>query len=161
MHSIIAVDPEDRIMPKKIMPTAYLLFALIAIILLHFLAPIGRIISPPMNLVGLLLLVPGVALNLLADRAFKENNTTVKPFDESRLLITDGVFGISRHPMYLGFVLILLGVTVLLGSISPYPVILVFAILMDAGFIRMEERMLEAQFPEAWQEYKSQVRRWI
>jgi protein-S-isoprenylcysteine O-methyltransferase Ste14 len=63
--------------------------------------------------------------------------------------------------MYLGFVLILLGVAVLLGSISPYPVILVFAILLDIGFIRTEESMLEAQFPVAWKEYKSQVRRWI
>jgi protein-S-isoprenylcysteine O-methyltransferase Ste14 len=143
------------------MPTTYLLVALIAIILLHFFVPIGRLIPPPQNLVGLLLLVPGIALNLLADRAFKENNTTVKPFDESRILLTDGVFRISRHPMYLGFVLILLGVAVLLGSISPYPVILVFAILLDIGFIRTEESMLEAQFPVAWKEYKSQVRRWI
>ena len=158
---IISVAPEVRIMPKKIMPTTYLLIALIAIILLHFFAPIGRIITPPLNLVGLLLLIPGVALNLLADRAFKENGTTVKPFDESTVLVTDGVFRISRHPMYLGFALVLLGVAVLLGSISPYLVTLAFVILMDVGFIRMEERMLENQFPEAWQEYKSQVRRWI
>jgi protein-S-isoprenylcysteine O-methyltransferase Ste14 len=161
LYPIIIADPEDSVMPKKIMPTTYLLVVLIAIILLHFFAPISRIITPPLNLVGLLLLVPGVAMNLLADRAFKEQNTTVKPFDESRVLITDGVFSISRHPMYLGFVLILLGVALLLGSISPYPVIIAFAILMDVGFIRMEERMLEAQFPEAWQKYKSQIRRWI
>jgi protein-S-isoprenylcysteine O-methyltransferase Ste14 len=158
---ILTADPEDDSVPKKIMPTTYLLIALVAIILLHFLAPIGMIIPSPLNFIGLLLLVPGVVLNLLADRAFKENNTTVKPFDESSVLVTDGVFRISRHPMYLGFVLVLLGVAVLLGSVSPYPVILVFAILMDVGFIRMEESMLEAQFPGAWQDYKSRVRRWI
>jgi len=148
-------------MPKKIMPTSYLLAALLLIILLHCVVPIGTIVAAPWSLLGLLPLTLGVALNLIADRAFKQHDTTVKPFDESNLLITDGVFRISRHPMYLGFVLVLLGVALLLGSISPYVVMIAFALLMDLGFIRMEESMLEAQFPQAWREYKSQVRRWI
>ena len=63
--------------------------------------------------------------------------------------------------MYLGFVLILFGLSLLLGSISPYIVVMVFAILMDVVFIRVEERMLEAKFGDAWKAYKSKVRRWI
>ncbi len=148
-------------MPKKIMPTTYLLISLILIILLHFLFPIAALVAPPWNLLGVIPLVLGVALNLIADGAFKQRGTTVKPFDESAVLITDGVFRISRHPMYLGFVLVLLGVALLLGSTSPYMIVLAFAVLMDIGFIRMEESMLEAQFPQEWLAYKSQVRRWL
>ena len=37
----------------------------------------------------------------------------------------------------------------------------VFAVLMDRVFIRIEERMLEARFGQAWLEYKATVRRWI
>ncbi len=148
-------------MPKKIMPTTYLLVALVLVILLHFFLPIATLVTSPWNLFGLVPLILGIALNLVADRAFKLHDTTVKPFKESRVLITNGVFRISRHPMYLGFVLVLLGVAMLLGSISPYVIVVGFAVLMDVGFIRMEESMLEAQFPQAWKEYESQVRRWI
>jgi protein-S-isoprenylcysteine O-methyltransferase Ste14 len=73
----------------------------------------------------------------------------------------DGAYGISRHPMYLGFVLILIGVSLLVGSISPYIIVLLFAVLVEVVFIRGEEEMLEARFQEAWVQYRSKVRKWI
>jgi protein-S-isoprenylcysteine O-methyltransferase Ste14 len=63
--------------------------------------------------------------------------------------------------MYLGFGFDLLGIAVLMGSLSPYVVILVFMILMDIVFVRTEERMLENTFGADWIEYKKKVRRWI
>ena len=57
----------------------------------------------------------GIALNLAADNSFKRYKTTVKPVENSTVLITAGVFRLSRHPMYLGFVLILVGITLLMG----------------------------------------------
>ena len=148
-------------MLKKVLPPTYLLVAIILIVLLHFIFPITNIIEIPWNLIGLLPLILGVALNLIADRAFKRNQTTVKPFQESSTLITDGVYRLSRHPMYLGFVLILVGISLLLGSISPYIVVIAFTILMDFVFIRVEEMMLEDKFQDEWKQYKSKVRRWI
>lgn len=148
-------------MLEKIMPTTYLLTALLLIILLHYLLPIGTLVPSPWNLLGLAPLALGIALNLIADRAFKQHDTSVKPYDLSNVLITDGVFRISRHPMYLGFVLVLLGIALLLGSTSPYVIVVAFGVLMDVVFIRMEESMLNEQFPEAWREYTSHVRRWI
>ena len=150
-----------NIMLRRILPPSYLYVAIVFIVLLHFIFPIGRILKIPWNLIGLVPLVLGSALNLIVDHAFKRYQTTVKPFQESSALITDGVYQFSRHPMYLGFVLILFGLSLLLGSISPYIVVMVFAILMDVVFIRVEERMLEAKFGDAWKAYKSKVRRWI
>jgi protein-S-isoprenylcysteine O-methyltransferase Ste14 len=63
--------------------------------------------------------------------------------------------------MYLGFVLILLGVSIMLRSISPYIVVVVFVVLIELVFIRVEERMLEAKFGDEWKKYRSQVRKWI
>ena len=148
-------------MLRRILPPSYLYVAIVFIVLLHFIFPIGRILKIPWNLIGLVPLVLGSALNLIVDHAFKRYQTTVKSFQESSALITDGVYRFSRHPMYLGFVLILFGLSLLLGSISPYIVVMVFAILMDVVFIRVEERMLEAKFGDAWKAYKSKVRRWI
>ena len=63
--------------------------------------------------------------------------------------------------MYLGYLLILLGVALIVRSVTPYAVILVFAVLMDRVFIRVEEQMLEKQFGQDWLEYAQEVRRWV
>ena len=148
-------------MLKKIMPTTYLLLAILLILLLHYIFPVTTFIDLPWSLMGLLPLILGVVLNLIADRDLKRSQTTVKPFQQSSTLITDGAYRISRHPMYLGFILILFGVSLLLGSTSPYIFMIVFAVLMELLFIREEERMLEEQFQEKWSQYKSKVRKWI
>jgi protein-S-isoprenylcysteine O-methyltransferase Ste14 len=148
-------------MLKKVLPPTYLLVAIILILALHFTFPVATIVQIPLNLLGLIPLMIGVALNLIADRDFKRNQTTVKPYEESRTLLTDGVYRYSRHPMYLGFVLILLGTTILLGSISPYIVVIVFTFLMEIVFIKVEEKMLSETFQEEWRQYTSKVRRWI
>ena len=100
---------------KQILPPTYVLIALVVMLVLHFIFPGIKLIALPWNLLGLIPLVIGVALNLIADSAFRKAGTTVKPFQESTTLLTDGVYRISRHPMYLGFVLILIGVAILLG----------------------------------------------
>ena len=148
-------------MGKKIMPTTYLLAAILLCITLHFLVPILRFIPSPWNLFGLVPLLFGIWINLSADRAFKQANTTVKPFEKSNALIQDGAFRWSRNPMYLGFAAILLGISVLLRSLSPYIAVVVFVVLMDLVFIRVEEQMLEEKFGDEWRRYRSRVRKWI
>lgn len=146
---------------KQILPPTYLLIAIITMLILHFLAPIFRLFSLPWNMTGLLLLFLGVLINIFADEALRKANTTVKPFQESSSLVTNGVYTISRHPMYLGFMLILVGVAVILGSISPWVIIPVFVITMDLIFIREEEVMLETKFGSSWVNYRKKVHRWI
>jgi protein-S-isoprenylcysteine O-methyltransferase Ste14 len=146
---------------KKLLPPTYLLIAIVVMAAFHFVLPITQVIPGLWRLIGLLPLAGGIGLNLMADRALHQANSTVKPFEASTTLITTGVFQISRHPMYLGFVLILIGLAVLLGSLTPYFVIPIFAILMDRIFIQIEERMLEEQFGQTWLVYKVRVKRWI
>lgn len=105
--------------------------------------PVVQVIPLPWSLLGLVLLVAGLALNLITDNAFHKNNTTVKPFQESTVLIVDGVYRFSRHPMYLGFVLKLTGVAVILGSLTRWLVVPAFVAAMEIMFIRTEEKMLE------------------
>ena len=63
--------------------------------------------------------------------------------------------------MYLGMVLILIGIGVLLKSLSPFLVITLFAILIDRIYIRVEEQMLAETFGAKWQAYKAKTRRWL
>lgn len=146
---------------KNILPPTYLFVAIVMMVILHFLFPLANIFPFPWNLLGLIPFVAGCVLNAFADRAFKQADTTVKPFQESTTLITDGVFRLTRHPMYVGFVLILLGIAIFVGSLTPYVVVVVFPILMEIVFSRIEERMLAETFGEKWVEYKKTVRRWI
>lgn len=146
---------------KNVVPTTYLLIAIIVMIALHFLFPVVMIIPVMWNLLGIIPLALGVIINLIADKTFHEANTTVKPFKESTALITKGAFRTSRHPMYLGFVLILISIAVLVRSLTLYVIVLAFAILMDRMYIRVEERMLAEEFGTEWEEYKQSTRRWL
>lgn len=151
--------PETR--RKQILPPFYFAVALLLTLLVHFVAPTPRVIAPPASLLGLIPIAVGIALNLLADRALKKHGTTVKPFERSSHLVTSGIFAASRHPMYLGMVLILGGLAVLLGTLAPFVVVLVFAVLLELRFIGAEERMLAETFGDSWQGYRKRVRRWL
>lgn len=145
---------EQEVNGKRFLPPTYLFGAIAAMVLLDFAAPGRGLIEFPWNLAGVAALVVGIVFNLVADAQFKREQTTVKPFEQSGVLVTGGLFRISRHPMYLGMVLILAGIAVLLGSLTPYIVLAGFAAVMDVVFIRAEERMLAARFGDAWQRYR-------
>ncbi len=146
---------------ERPLPPAVLLAFLLLMVILHLTLPGPRVVAFPFTFLGVLLLLAGVALNLAADEALKRAATTVKPFQESAALVTGGPFSVSRHPMYLGMVLGLLGVAILMGSLAPLLLVPLFALVVQREFIRVEERMLDARFARAWQAYKAKVRPWI
>ncbi|NLE45212.1 MAG: isoprenylcysteine carboxylmethyltransferase family protein [Chloroflexi bacterium] len=146
---------------KRVLPPTYLLISLFVMAVLRFAFPASQIVKLPWNLLGVIPLAVGIWLNLAADHAFRRADTTVKPFVESTALITSGVYRISRHPMYLGFTLVLLGVAILLAALTPFLFVPLFALVMDRLFIAPEEEMLEQRFGLTWLEYKHRVRRWL
>lgn len=143
------------------LPPLYLFTSLAIMILLHFFTPFYEVTPYPMNAIGLLPLAIGITLNLAADKALKKHGTTVKPFEQSTTLITTGVYKYSRNPMYLGMVLILIGVALLMGSITPYIIIPGFIVAMERVFIKVEESMLHEKFGHDWTAYRENVRRWL
>jgi len=146
---------------KGVLPPTYLFISIVIMGGLHFLLPLVKLHIFPWSLLGIIPLFSGIAINLIADGAFKAKDTTVKPFVESKVLITNGVFRISRNPMYLGFVLILSGIALLMESLSPFFIVPLVFCFMHFYFILDEERMLEERFGQAWISYKKHVRRWI
>jgi protein-S-isoprenylcysteine O-methyltransferase Ste14 len=146
---------------KKILPPTYLLLAILLMLALHFLWPLMKIIPAPWPVLGLVPLFLGIIMAVSGDRLFHRANTTIHPFAESTVLVTAGVFRFSRNPMYLGFGLILGGVAILLGTLTPYLPVIAFFFLMNELFIKTEEQMLEAKFGQTYRDYKQQVRRWI
>jgi len=154
-------SPQPGAQRRRALPPRYFVAALAAIAVLAVVVPGPQILPYPWTLLGLVPLLLGGALNVVADRQFKSVGTTVKPFETSHRLITDGVYGLSRNPMYLGMVSILAGAALLLGVVTPWFVIPIFAAVIQRVFIRSEERMLEEQFPEEWPAYAGRVRQWF
>jgi protein-S-isoprenylcysteine O-methyltransferase Ste14 len=152
---------DERRRMKTPLPPTYFLGAIVVAVTLHFLVPVRQLLPFPWRLIGVVPLIAGIVLNLIADQSFKKHNTTVKPFEESSELVTGGVFGVTRNPMYLGMSLILLGIALLLGSATPLVVVIVLPILFDRVFIMPEEKMLEETFGDEFRQYRNRVRRWI
>ena len=148
-------------MPRKAVdPPAYLAGALLLMIVLHFAAPIAKWIAFPLCLVGIVPLALGLGINVWASEVFKRVETTVKPAERASRLVTQGIFRVTRHPMYLGMVLMLAGVATLLGTVSPWFVLIPFVGVMRYFMLR-EEEQLEAIFGEAYRVYKDRVQRWL
>lgn len=146
---------------NKILPTTYFFIGVCSILIFHFIIPVIQIIYMPWKLSGLVLIIVGIYLNLSADNNFKRNSTTVKPFQESNALIVNGVFKFTRNPMYLGMTLILLGESILLGTLSSFTVPVTFLLIMQYRFIKTEESMLKETFGEEYIKYQQRTRRWM
>jgi protein-S-isoprenylcysteine O-methyltransferase Ste14 len=143
------------------LPPVYFLIAIIAMAAIHWLVPVGRFLSGPWRLIALLPILLGLAFTIVAERQFKRAGTAVKPFEPSSALVTGGVFRISRNPMYLGMVLVLLGIVIALGNAIALVVVPIFIWVIAVRFIGPEEKLMTEQFGDAYEAYKSQVRRWL
>jgi protein-S-isoprenylcysteine O-methyltransferase Ste14 len=146
---------------RRLLPPVYFLLAVIGMLLLHFVFPGFRWLGWPWNMIGAVPIVVGLGMTVVADRQFKQHGTTVKPFQTSSVLVTDGVFCSSRNPMYLGMILSLTGVWLILGSLTPLVIVPLFAWWITVTFIRVEEQELTKQFGQSYLEYTSKVRRWL
>ena len=107
------------------------------------------------------LIIIGFAVFAAGIRGFYNAATPVQGTKPTEALVTTGIHGWSRNPIYLGMFLVYLGIGLAVRS----PWILIFtlplAVTMRYGVITREEAYLERRFGDAYRGYKSQVRRWV
>lgn len=115
------------------------------------------------SLVALVLASIGVAFALLGALAFRSAGTTVDPRipAQSSNLVTSGVYRISRNPMYVGFLLMLVGWGVFLCNIASFLLLPFFVMYMSRFQITPEERYMREKFGHEYRQYESEVRRWV
>jgi len=94
---------------KKILPPALFLICIVIMIGLWWLFPITKFLKFPINLIGILLFLLGIGIAKHGSDVFEKKGTNIETFDDPDILISDGLFKISRNPMYLGFLIALLG----------------------------------------------------
>jgi len=146
---------------QGILPPTWFFVYILIIAVVHFTYPVIHLGDWPIRLIGIPLLIVGLWLNLWADGLFKRCRTTVKPYEISTALITDGPFKFTRNPMYLGMAAALLGEAFLLGSLAGFIPVAIYPVHMYLTYIAVEERALTAAFGDEFISYKSRVRRWL
>ena len=142
-------------------PPAWFFSAVAAMIGLRILLPGPALLSDAWSLAGLVPIAAGAAVNFAAVRAFRRRATTTDPDGTPAALVTDGVYRLTRNPMYLGGVVILFGFGVMLGTASPFAIPPLYALLAATRFLPPEERTLAARFPADYRDYRSRTRRWL
>lgn len=113
------------------------------------------------SVAGLGMVGIGLALMLAAVWQMLRAGTTVVPHREPQKIMTNGVFRISRNPIYLGDVFVLSGVIVWAGAVLAVPLIGVFIRIIERRFIIPEEMRLKAGHSEDFDAWSTKVRRWL
>lgn len=117
--------------------------------------------DPILWTVGGCLILLGVALMAAGIRNFFRAATPVPTNEPTRTLVTTGLHGWTRNPIYLGMFLIYVGIGVAAHSTWVLILTLPLAILIRYGVVAREEVYLEQRFGDAYLDYKQRVRRWF
>jgi protein-S-isoprenylcysteine O-methyltransferase Ste14 len=109
---------------------------------------------------GSMILV-GLALGAAGIRNFSRAATPVPTNQPTRALVTTGIHGCTRNPIYLGMFLVYGGIGI--ATRSPWILILMLPLAMTIryGVVAREERYLETKFGATYRAYKASVRRWL
>jgi protein-S-isoprenylcysteine O-methyltransferase Ste14 len=112
-------------------------------------------------IIGGSLILIGLALAAAGIRNFSRSGTPFVSIKPTRALVTTGIHGWTRNPIYLGMFLIYGGIGV--AAQSPWILILALplAITIRLGVVAREEAYLERRFGDAYRDYKARVRRWL
>ncbi|WP_116127243.1 methyltransferase family protein [Lewinella sp. IMCC34183] len=145
---------------KWLIPPVLCVGCLAGMVVLDRWLPLARPLAV-LRWLGLALLVAGVLLIVTVGLLLLRYRTEIHTFGEPRRLVTGGPFRFSRNPIYLGFVVSLLGAWCYLGSVSPLLGVVAFFLAANYWYIPFEEERLLEAFGEAYRTYQRRVARWL
>ena len=107
------------------------------------------------------LVAVGIAIMAAGIRNFSRAGTPVPSNQVVRALVTTGIHGWSRNPIYVGMLLLYAGIAI--AARSPWILILALPlfVILRYGVVAREEAYLERRFGETYRDYKAHVRRWL
>lgn len=105
--------------------------------------------------------ITGFMLMIRAWWLFRIRGTAIFPTAITSMLVTDDVYRLTRNPMYLGLIMMILGVGLFAGSIFYVAAAAVFFLIINHAFCPYEEQKLRSEFAESYETYCRQVRRWL
>jgi protein-S-isoprenylcysteine O-methyltransferase Ste14 len=123
-------------------------------------APLGRLLRLHVGLagqwVGVGLCVVGFAFAVWARLHIGRNWGMPMSLRQGHELVTSGPYAYVRHPIYTGIMLAMIGSALAVGVLWMLLFVLYFAYFIVSA--RIEERMMLAQFPDAYPAYRRRTR---
>ncbi len=146
----------------KIPPPLIAFGAVLFLYALNNFAPLYRINFLYQSYLSISVVCIGTTIALIAIVKFKQLQTPIDPRqpDKTHRLANSGIYKISRNPMYLGILLILVGIGIYLGAVSGLLAIATFVTYITKYQIIPEEKVLTMKFKERYQKYSRNVPRW-
>ena len=155
-------------------PLIYIGFLLLGWVLFRFANP--AVVGPDLHgwlslgfgmetqtrrIVSLPLIIGGLLLDGAAAGYFRRLGTAVEPWKPSTVLATDGLYRLSRNPIYVGFAITYAGLAVAMDSVLVLILLIPCLWVVDRVVIAREERYLSARFGADYDAYRARVRRWL
>ena len=145
----------------NIPPLAQLAFCMVMASLLAAFVPLAAFETPTWLIaatatVGALFLLPAVL-------SFIRHKTTVNPQSPelASTLVTDGIYNVTRNPMYVGMLIMLIAFALWLGAVVAVLAVVAFFLTIDRIQIRGEEEALIRTFGKPFEDYVARVPRWL
>ena len=147
----------------KVPPGALVVIVAVLMWVASSAAPTLNFFLPAKSLSAVSLALTGAVICLAGVVSFRRAKTTVNPMkpNSTSSLVVSGIYRYTRNPMYLGFVLILLGWAAYLSNLAALAFVAAFVVYINRFQIRPEERVLASLFPHEYPVYAAKVRRWV
>ena len=125
------------------------------------LLPFGAL--PHLPIVAIVMALIGIGAGIAGIWSFRKVRTTVNPLNPSEAthFVSEGIYKLSRNPMYVGLACCLVSWAIWLSYLLPWLGVVLFIAYMTRFQIIPEERVLRQKFGDEYQNYCLKVRRWL
>jgi len=130
-------------------------------LLLSFVFPISFLPRSLALILGVLVMICAGSILISAFRVMNRASTAVNPSQPTTAIVSDGVFRLSRNPIYVSLTLLYIGITLLFNALWALLLLLPLLGIVQIGVIQREEIYLERKFGDEYLRYKARVRCWV
>jgi protein-S-isoprenylcysteine O-methyltransferase Ste14 len=136
--------------------------AVIAGLALDWVAPLRFVPTAlPARWLGAIVFVLALALGVWAIVTITGAGSNVPTNRPTTAIVENGPYRFTRNPIYLGMMLVLIGLAIAFDNLWLLLMLVPFALVIRYGVVAREEAYLERKFGDAYRDYLARVRRWL
>ena len=146
----------------KVPPPAVVLFMGACMWLISRAAPSLHFDLPANKWLAVVLVSVGFVTGMSGVMTFRTAKTTTDPTKpHASSMVTWGIYALSRNPMYLGGLIMLLGWAIFVSNVLVFACLPAYVLYINRFQIAAEERVLASLFGQPYAAYQARVRRWL
>ena len=130
-------------------------------VLVHWLTPLRQTVIYSNPVAAAVTGIAGLAVMLWGWWLFRQYQTPICPTARAARLVVSGIYRVTRNPMYLGMIAMLIAAALAVGTLPFYLAAGIYFVVIDQAFCPYEERKLALAFGDEYLSYKNRVRRWL